>query len=208
LALYELCPLKYKLKHIDKLPEPHSPAFARGNTVHKQAADYLEGKLLEPTDEIRNFGTRYFDELKELNPVVEQQWGFTSSWKPTGWFGKDVWLRAVLDALVIYPDATADVIDHKTGKKYGSNEDQMALFATVTFARHPSVKKVTTRLWYLDSGDEDIVEFERTQFPEMKAEWEKRAAYALNAKDFPPRPNDKCRFCPWSASQGGQCRFG
>ena len=42
-ATYALCPLQFKLRYIDKIPEPQSPAMARGDRIHKEIARWLTG---------------------------------------------------------------------------------------------------------------------------------------------------------------------
>lgn len=209
LALWEQCPLAFKLKNIDKIKEEQSPAMARGDKIHKQMAAFAMGTGARPA-EAAKFG-QLSDELAAMPTdikVVEQQWGFSKSWRPTGWFGKDTWLRVILDAGVIYPDGTADVVDFKTGKKYGTNKDQMELFALATFCRFPHLSHVTTRLWYLDSGDEEVAEFEQDNRSEAIEKWEQRVAPMFEDNVFAPRPNDKCKWCSFARSKGGQCKFG
>lgn len=179
----------------------------RGNDLHKKAANYLSGKVDVLVNELRHFATQ-MQELRGMEPLVEQQWGFTSEWKPTGWFGADVWYRGVVDAGVIYPDDTADIVDHKTGKKYAANEDQMEIFALSAFCRYPALKHVTARLWYLDSGDEVVLEYDVKVREPLKAKWEAKVRPMFGERVFGARPNDKCRWCVFSASAGGPCRFG
>lgn len=210
-ACYETCPLQFKLKYIDKLDKdlPTPPAFDRGRKVHKAAENYLLGKTNEvPKDFVEHF-ERQMKELRDLpEKVVEQQWGFTASYKPTSWFGNQTWWRAVLDVAVLYEDDTGDIIDHKTGKKYGSNKDQMELFAVAAFSQFPVLEHVTTRLWYVDSGDEDIEEFVKRDSETLKHKWTKKVQPMFNDTMFAPRPNEKCRFCDFSASKLGHCKFG
>lgn len=212
LSQWETCPAQFKYKHIDKLKEEQSPAMARGDKIHKAAAAWLTAapESLAPPIELAKFA-RLFGQLRAIpaeDRFVEQQWGFNAKWRPTGWFGADTWLRVVLDAGVVYPDGTADVIDHKTGKKYGSNQDQMQLFALATFCRFPHVSEVMTRLWYLDSGDEEVAEFKQEDRSTMVADWEKRVAPLFADTVFAPRPNEKCRWCSFAKSKNGPCKFG
>lgn len=207
-AAYTQCPLAFKLRYIDKMEEPPSPAMARGDEVHKEVAAYIMNRLVERPKSAIQFG-KLVDELKGLSDkFVEQQWGFTRTWKPTTWFGKETWLRVILDAGVIYEDNTADVIDHKTGKKYGTNADQMELFGLGLMCKYTHVTQVTTRLWYLDSGDEEVKTFAAADVPGLKAKWEAAVKPMFADTVFAPRPNEKCRFCHFSKSKGGPCRFG
>lgn len=208
-ALHEQCPLKYKLKHIDRVPEPSSPAMERGDKVHKGIAAFLEDKAAAPPSEATKHFGAFLGELKAFpDKVVEQQMGFDNCGRPVGWFGKDTWLRVIWDAGVLYEDLTGEVIDWKTGKKYGSNQDQMELFAMSFFWKYKPATHVSTRLVYLDSGEEDFAEFGVDQYNELSHKWTKRGHELLSATHFPPRPNDKCKWCAYARSAGGQCRFG
>lgn len=209
LSLYELCPLKFKLQVIDKAPFVRSPAMIRGDAIHKIAASFLTSKGDEPVPpELKKFA-KLFRELKALpDKVVELKWAFSKSWRKTAYFGPDTWLRVILDVGVLYEDDTGEVIDHKTGKKYDDNKDQMALFAAATFGYYPRLKKIKTRLWYLDIGDEEEMDFTAAEVPALRADFEKRAARMMQDPVYAARPNDKCVFCDFSKSKGGPCRFG
>lgn len=208
-ACWALCGLQYKLRYIDKLPEPQSPAMARGNDIHIGIAKYLEGKAdAPPAEAATTFGAQ-LAELRALpNKSVEQKWAFNRQWRGTGYFAKDVYLRSVLDVGLVYDDNTADIIDHKTGKKYGSNTEQVELFALSAMCMWPQVTRVTARLWYIDADDEEIIEFSAADREKLKAKWDANASKMLSDTIFAPRPNDKCRFCNWSRSKGGPCKFG
>lgn len=204
---YQRCPAFFKYKHIDKLPVPDHPAMARGKEIHEKAAGFLQGTLNELPEELSWFDDMMI-ELRGMDPIVEQQWGFDRKWQPTGWFANDTWLRVVLDAGVVYDDNTGVVVDHKTGKKYGDNQEQMELFALAFMQRYPQTREVETRLWYLDSGDEEIAEFTADQKRELREKWEKRIAPMMGDKTFAARPNSFCKICPFSASNSGPCQFG
>lgn len=214
--LWRTCPKQFYEKFISKsIKEHQSPAMARGDEIHKGLATFLQGGRSDPpaAKALDKFTPLLF-QLRDIpDKLVEQQWAFDRDWKPTGWFARGnvkhpAWLRVILDVGVIYPDDTADVIDHKTGKKYGSNDDQMELFAVATFSYAPWVTDVTTRLWYLDEGSEDIAEFSVKDVEKLRAKWEKAVEPMFADTTFAPRPNDKCRFCPLAKSNGGNCRFG
>jgi len=210
-ALYELCPLKFKLKHIDKIPEPGSPAMERGDRIHKGVAAYVTGTSQEPPQEAvaHSFPAKLIEELRGFpDKVVEQQWGFTASWGPTGWFGKATWFRNILDAAALYDDMTGDVIDWKTGKKYGSNAEQMELNALAFMCQYKLTQSVTTRMVYLDNGEEDTADFPVADKEKLKEKWQQKVVPMFSDTIFAPRPNDKCRFCAYSRSNLNKCRFG
>jgi RecB family exonuclease len=207
---YVTCPLRFKLKYIDKLPVPGSPAMERGSKVHKEGENWLKGtKKGRLPASYQNFREQ-MTQLKELSPMVEQQWGFTQSWTPTGWFSGDTWLRIICDVAVVYEDNTADVIDFKTGRKYETNEEQVELFTTGVFMKFPEVNQVTTRLWYLDQEDDNEVirEFDRSDFERIRKEWDKKVVKMFKDKKFAPTPSSHaCRWCPFKKSEGGPCPY-
>lgn len=215
-AKYEQCPLAFKLKYINKTPEPQGPAMERGDLIHKGIAAYLRGDApAPPPDAVKHpFVAAFIAQLHGFDDkVIEQQWGYTKTWAPTGWFGKDTWFRNVQDAAVLYDDMTLDGPDWKTGKRYGSNADQMEVNAIALFAHFKPAKHVTTRMVYVDTlpGDnaEDVADFDREKdFENLKAKWERKVAPMFNDTVFAPRPNDKCKFCHFSRSNTGLCRFG
>lgn len=207
------CPLFAKAKYIDKSIKDDSPAMARGQKIHEAAAAYLRGQTAELPKELERFGAQ-FRALVEHKPdmLIEQQWAFDDQWRMTGWFsrvpGKKAWLRVILDLAVAYPDETADLVDHKTGKAYDDNQEQVELFALAGFLHSPWLKKIKTRLWYLDSGDERTHEFTVEEKEPLRAKWAALAAPMMAETLWAPKPNEKCRWCPLARSAGGACKFG
>ena len=208
-ADYRQCPLRFKLKYIDKLTEPGSAAMQRGSAIHKKGENWLKAKRRLPLpSEYEHFADEMY-QLRDLNPMVEQQWGFTREWEPTSWFGKQTWLRVICDVAVVYDDGDADVIDFKTGRKYDTNVEQMELFGHAIMFRFPEVNTVTTRLWYLDQPKDNVVEdsYDRKNLPALRKDWEKKTAAMFKDKRFAPTPNEKCRWCAFSKDKGGPCPY-
>jgi len=211
LAQYEMCPAQYKYARIDKLPQPPVAAFERGNRIHKEAEDYLTGKLFEVPTSCQNFASQ-FEQLAQMSPLVEHEVCFDRKWRPSGWRDwNKTWFRSKVDAAVIYPDNTATIVDHKTGKKYATNEDQIELFSLTFMIRYPELKEVEARLWYLDVPGKDgeiVREFDASQKEALREKWERKVQPLFNDTLFAPKPNDKCKWCPFGVSKGGPCRHG
>lgn len=210
-AKHTLCPLQFKLSVIDKVQEPGSAAMERGDRVHKGIAAYIIGRApAAPPEALQHAAhVKLIEQVKAFtDKEVEQQWGYTRGWQATGWFGGDTWFRSVLDAGVMYEDMTFEDVDWKTGKRYGSNDDQMELQALSVMCRFKTVTHVTTRLAYLDTGDEEIAEFPATVKEKLIAKWERKVVPMFSDTVFAPRPNEKCRFCTFSRSNKGLCKFG
>jgi len=214
-ADYKQCPLKFKLKHIDKRKEPGSPAMQRGNDIHHVAENYVQidpkVKVALPPELVGV--QREADYLRGQDAIVEVAWGFTREWTwigRAGWFGSDVWLRAKADAHVVYDDDTMLLVDWKSGKKYDTNEEQVELFALAGFMRYPNVVEVDTRLWYTDAKpDDNEVQrvYTRSDAGRIQKDWERKTTPMFNDRKFAPTPNDRCRWCHFRASNGGPCRF-
>lgn len=207
------CPLQFRYKFIDKLPEEttgkRAEALQRGDRIHKDVAAFLTGNGDLPS-EAKKF-ERLLTQLRDMkgqHKFIEQQWGFDKAWDRVAWFGETTWLRMILDACVVYDDLGADAIDLKTGKKYGTNQDQLELFALGIMCTFPLVTNVTARLWYLDSGDEDYATFTDCDKESLLRKWNDKVAPMFADNEFLARPNDKCHFCTWKKSAGGPCRFG
>lgn len=210
-ADYKLCPAKFAYKHLDKLPDPGSPAMERGNRIHKMAEDAVRAKIDIPPE---LEGVReQLEFLRDNYAVPEENWGFRNDWswnERNDWFGSDVWFRAKTDVRLTYDDDTLLIGDWKTGKKYFANEQQIELFALAGYRRFPFVTEVDTRLWYTDA-DPDDNEVQRVyKVPELEKiqkDWTKRVVPMFKDRRFAPTPNDKCGYCPYSKAKGGPCSF-
>lgn len=206
-STYDKCPKQAQFKYVDKLSEEENAAMIGGKEAHDEIAEYLRGDRQGPVRGWEHFQV-LFEQLRDLEPLIEQQWGFRVNWTPTGWFAKDTWFRSVLDAAVIYDDATADVVDHKTGKSHPSHAQQAELYAVSVFLRYPHVARVTVRFWYLDSGAESVYRFGKRDADGIIATWTKRAQKMLSDTLLAPRPGAHCNWCSFAKSKGGPCKYG
>lgn len=207
---YTTCPFKAKLKHIDGLKEPGNPAMERGSYIHKLAEDFVSGKIKKLPEELKLFH-REFAKLKKLDTRTEDRWAFDMNWVPCEFFDPNVWCRMVADAqhakVLKNDDECMTVVDYKTGKVYGDNQDQMKLYAVGVFARFPAVVEVKIELWYLDSGDIIDLKFKREQFESLRDEWSEKIKPMMSDTQFAPRPNRWCSRCHFRKTNGGPCQF-
>lgn len=225
---YKQCPLKAKLKHLDKIQEPPNEAMARGADIHDRAANYITGKSTKLPSELSSF-KELFQRLRKQykkaisGMVVEDTWAFTKEWLQTEWNNWTAcWVRIKLDCAEHEDETTLVVRDWKTGKfRQEMNEEyveQLELYALAALLLHEHIEKVKVYLVYVDvnlvyptpnSFDEII--FTRADIPKLKKLWEKRVGPMLKDKRFAPRPNSKCCWCHYRSSNkangGGQCKF-
>ena len=224
------CGFYAKMKHLDKLPEPQGPAMERGQRIHKLAEDYTLGTLKVLPDELKLFKDE-FAHLRKVKANVEGQLAVNRSWKKEVWFSKEAWLRSITDAR--YEEnrgKTVVAIDHKTGKIYDENDEQLSLYVPVLFAHYPDAEEIILELWYIDQGEERRYRYHRagiakpkTLKPEAKGRgeivekgpsnealmkaWTEKSYPIMTDRKFSPTPNDKCRFCHFRKSNGGPCKF-
>lgn len=209
-SLYNECPAKFAYKNIIKLSEPQSEAMARGNEIHSLADKYVSAQLDTLPPELESFAT-LFDWCRDDGKFfTEQQWGFTKDWEVTGYMSfngpKKTYFRAIVDLGRYYDDEQHMlIIDHKTGKKYDVNEDQVELFALSSMVRFPAVKTVEARLWYLDNGEEVIREYDARDRRDMLHKWNAAIEPMMNDTIFAPRKNKWCSRCHFSRYNGGPC---
>jgi hypothetical protein len=210
-SMYEQCPYKFKCTVIDKQKEPESAAMARGQEMHKALALYIEGKSATLPAAVQTpFQRKLVDEVRAFpDKVVEQQWGFTSRWEPTGWFSKDTWWRCVLDVALLHHEARAgDVADWKSGKPRDTNIEQLELNALAFMCKFPRVLEVSSRMVYLDAGVEHVADFHMRDKEKLQAKWEAKVVPMFSDTQFLPRPSRLCAYCHLARSNGGECRYG
>lgn len=224
---YRQCPLKFKLKHLDKIQEPPNEAMARGAEIHTKAEQYLKGQLRTLPKELSLFkdelkALKAMTKKKVLGAIVEDTWAFTRDWDRTAWNDwANCWLRVKLDAAHFEADGNVMVVtDWKTGKfRPEKNEEyveQLELYALSALLLYDFVEEVHPRLAYVDQGvvyppaDEPLV-FKRADIARLMKVWERRVAPMFKDRRFAPRPNNLCRWCHYRASNkaagGGQCKF-
>lgn len=219
---FESCPLKAKLKIIDKIPEPERAlrpgqtehANDRGSRIHDECEQYLRGNGPMPVE-----AAKYFqDEMASLkthfaagNASLEGEWAFNKDWEPVDW--KVGWLRIKLDANIMLGRDAAVAVDYKSGRRFGNeikHGEQLQLYALSVLIRYPQIKFVTTELWYFDVNDLARSEFSREQGLRLLKGFNRRFNRMTNATTFPATPNmESCKYCPYHPAKGsGDCQVG
>lgn len=210
---FEQCPLRCKLKHIDRIPEEKAPAAERGTLIHQLAEDYVRGQLKKLPPELRHFATE-FDVLKHAfkskQVSLEGEWGFDKDWLPTDY--KTAWLRMKADSVYFPTPQTAVVIDYKSGQSYGNEIKhgfQILLYAIATFILWPKLESIDVELWYLDKDELTQKTYTRMQALRQVQSFDKRLRAVTEATQFPANPNIfSCKWCPYGPNKGGQCEHG
>lgn len=215
LKVFEECPYRTYISRVKKVKEPSGPAAERGTEIHQQAEDFVNGKLGDLPDTLKKFDDQ-FNELRTLfndgKVELEGEWGFDLDWKPVGWVERATWARIKLDALVHEDEASARVIDYKTGKKWGNeitHGQQCLLYAIGTFFRYPHLEFVQTELWYLDKAETTVKTFTRDQAMNFAPGFYSRAIAMTTCTDFTPNPSKSaCKWCSFRKGDEPECTWG
>lgn len=195
LSDWQACPLMAKFKHIDKLPQPQSPAMARGEQLHKLAERYSTKQVDECPDQLQKIKP-YLDRVRKVWDKIrtEEQWAFTRDWQQCDWFARETYCRMVVD-LSLATASTMIVVDYKTGKINPDHKNQLSLYAVGGFSRIPSLQMVKAKLWYIDHGQEILQDFSRDEYERIRSGWINQADLMLGDEAFLPKKNKNCQWC-------------
>lgn len=222
IGCYEKCQLKAKFKYVDRIKEARSETASRGVGFHKDIENFLTGVAETLPDSI-SFYSDWLKEVKKYEIYPEKKISLCRDWNSTTWDGPGVYLKAVLDLLVVRREETGEdkvaggaakeliIYDWKTGKIYPDHDDQKSLYSVAAFGEFPSVYSVRAIHVYLDLRQIREKTFHRDQMHELRTAWDGRARQFLEALKTPegmiPNPGFHCRWCGYSAARGGPCRF-
>ncbi len=199
LTSFETCPRRhYELRVAKSVTEPQSEQLRWGNAVHK--ALELRAKEDKP---LPTGMTQWEPLMARLVAVpgwtlTESQYALTSDFQSTHWFGKDVWLRMVLDFGKMKDDKLL-ALDYKTGK-VKPDTDQLKLFAAAMMQVYPDLEKVVTGYVWLKDKKITKETFKRDQLADLWGAFIPRVNRLQAAHDndkWPENPSGLCRaWCP------------
>jgi len=212
LSLYEACPHKYKLKYIDKQPEPapgENAPTVRGNRVHSGIEAYLTGQGPLP-EEAKSLEATYANLLNDYNALtIEQDWGFDQNWKPLpSWDHPDISCKMKLDVFAQTAN-TCLIGDHKTGKDYPVKRIQQGqLYAIGAQALHPELEYFTTSFWYVDQGITQTTTYKYSQVDKFRDSYQRRIEKLWNDEQFNPITNKfNCKWCAYGSNGTSVCEY-
>lgn len=236
LFMYESCPMRFRLKYIDRLPEPPLPPdnpMERGSRIHTDLEHYIDGRK-DSLDkcEARQLAPLMdsYNAMRDLymagKVTAEQDWWFDADWQPCD--RNNVWLWAKLDVSIVDEDAPDTVKigrelfatngsvaisgDHKSGKsqyKTVEHVQQTQLYCAISALKYPQVHLHVAELYYVDEGWVRAAAYTREEALKFIGRFEARAQKIYTDRVFRPNPNKvTCRFCPYSPRGTGACPVG
>jgi len=215
LKKFEACAHAVYLGRVENIKEVSGPAAERGSMIHDQAEKFIRGELGDQVPALltkvsgRLTGLRDRFERQPFPMTMEEDWGFTIDWKPTGWRAEDVWCRQKLD--VFYKDSatSAVILDWKSGKKFGNelkHGEQALHYAIGAFMKYPDLDYIQTEFQYTDLGDKLTKNYTRERALLHMPKIHERAVIMTTATVFPPKPSKQnCRYCYYRES--GDCDY-
>lgn len=191
LSDYYKCAHAWMYRRIIKKPEPRSIYLVKGEAIHKQAEDFINGEIKDLPLVLIRFN-KEFHKLREHGFVAEEEIVLDSQWQhlPDGWEHDLAWLR-------LKTDARKDnfVIDFKTGKYYSTHDEQAKLYATALMSINPEWQDVEIEFWYLDSGMVRSYNFHRTDLDDYKQYWQDKVDKMMNDETYEPTQHEYCKYC-------------
>ena len=210
-SCYKNCPLQFKCRYIDKLPEPKAPALERGIAIHQECEDFLNDKG-DITPNMEKLG-KEITGLRDRGYIAEEAWGLTEDWAEIDFFSKEAWCRMKIDVHGSDKKRELTIIDFKTGKIRGGYLSQLELYSVAAFSIFNNIDVVHAELWYLDHGkiideksDPKSV-FHIKDYETLVKRWNRRIKPMMNDTEFRPTPNQFCNWCNFSKKKGGPCHL-
>lgn len=197
---YETCPHRhFRTRIIKDIKEPDSEHLRWGNEVHKALELRVRDGIALPDSMIKwePFVAKLLKRKGEA--LAEQQLCLNESLIATSWFGRDAWVRGIVDFTLIDGNK-AIALDWKTGK-IKEDHHQMMLFAALLFHHYPELDVIHTGYVWLAQGNKiSSKPFERKDLPEIWREFlprVQRLKHALENDKWERKPSGLCRaWCP------------
>jgi hypothetical protein len=204
LSTFEQCAAKFDYLYVTRNVQDADNEFTLfGSRVHE--ALELAGKAgadMLPDAEYPLEVQPYIELIRRVlsqsgEKHFEMKVAITREFESCEWMAPDVWLRGILDVLVLN-GSRAVVLDWKTGK-VRDNPTQLQLFAALVFTLYPQVEEVRAAFVWLGHNQLTDSIFHRRDAWRL---WEglvarfRRVEDAVDLGVFKPRPSGLCRWCP------------
>lgn len=237
IGTYEKCQLKAKFKYVNRIPEARSESASRGVGIHKSVEDFLTGTTTSLPESLGHYHewftkVKEYEIYPEHVITLNKAWEPVPGDSQERWYKGVLDLKVVIrsEAAVLLserawnpdkPDVLPQpekgpvkevlIYDWKSGKIYPDHDDQKSLYSVAAFAEHPTVLSVRAIHVYFDLGQIREKTFYPDEMHKLRDVWNARARSYLEALASPDtliaNPGYHCRWCGYSASRGGPCRF-
>lgn len=228
LIMYESCALRFKLKYIDRLPEPPQPEdspLERGSRIHDRIDSFINGKTDtydEPEAKKIGIFVPIIERLRELREAgqatAEQNIFFDEDWELCGrskvwlWLKKDFNVRIgddVQDRTRVTRTITGDWKSGKSTYKTVEHIQQLQLYVACDALEFPNATEHEAELHYVDEGWIRRATYTHEEGLKFVGRFQMRADRIYKDRFFRPNPNKvTCKWCPYSPRGTGACPVG
>lgn len=196
---FEQCPKQfYHAKHLAEYPFVETEAIREGNAFHKAAECYIRDGAKLPNRFLYAKDTLDALNAKQGIKHCEIKLGITGDLVPCTFFSKQVWIRGVIDLLIVDKEnKLAWVIDYKTGKNTAwADPDQLELMALLVFASFPEVEEIRGGLVFVKADELIRKKYQKIKKSELWSGWIARHNKMLEAH----------KTNTWATKESGLCR--
>ena len=202
---FEQCPRKALHANILRdVERADSKAMAWGRHVHEAMEKRINHGAPLP-EELRHYDmTVQFP--SDYRIAAEVKLAIDSKSQPVDFFSDDVWLRGVLDVVVLNPTkpSFAILIDHKTGK-IREDPAELEIHALLLQRHKPELTDIRGWFSWLAHNKlgkiHDLSQTQSTYERIRRTQTEIIRLAALGEKAFSPRQSGLCPWCPCSTQQ-------
>jgi len=202
LSSYELCAKKHWHVNIAKdVKEPPNDAGDYGQAAHKHFEHRMMKDKPLPLDLRHHETTLSKISQRPGDKYGEQKLALNDKFELTGFFDKDVWVRVIIDFMVVEGNK-ALIIDWKFGKQK-KGDDQLDLMAAVIFASMPEIEYIASAYYWAKEKEFKSVTYDRHDIAEIWNNFIPRAdalEHAINNSEFPATPGFLCKNWCWVKS--------
>ena len=200
---FEQCPKRHwHLKVQKDYKEEEGEHLVYGKQVHKALEDRVSKNTPLPLH------LRHLDDIcasicnRGAEVSTEVRLALNRDFRPVAFFAPDVWVRAVLD-LVLINGSNAVAIDWKTGAKVNDDFTQLELAAAILMHTMEELENVSLGFVFTQVGTTlrssiaraDLTNVWNSILPRVR-----RMESSFHGSDFPARPCGLCRkYCPVTA---------
>ena len=205
LSTYQQCPLRFKFKYIDKIPEGKfdDSALVKGSNVHSILENYSE--VQQQNSIVEKFlkcdiAQKYLPAILGTSKSVKEfNIGLDTKLNPSKYSDKSTIFRGKVDLMTVI-DKTLNIIDYKTGKykeeKYQSY-DQLMFYAIYYFIRYHKIDKIRISYVYLEAQLENEMILERKYLSSYIDRLIKTINSVETDTQFIKNKSILCNWCPY-----------
>jgi len=197
---YEGCARRYhEVRVLKNYPFEKTEQIIYGEELHKAAELYVRDGVELPPQFAFVKPTIDALLLKPGRRFAEHKMALTIDLQPCDFFAEDVWVRGIVDLLIVDDDdLTAWIVDYKTGSDKYPDIGQLELMSLLTFAHFPHVRHINSALLFVVKGTMHKHKMSLDRAPD--AWWKYRERVARLAGSFEtnvwnPSQSPLCKWC-------------